>query len=72
MITVEITNPEAIVNQHEGWLTGLAGTVATHVGMIDLADKVQKAIAQKLIDELGADNVRVSLSDPSEKAGAEE
>lgn len=66
MITVEITNPEAIVNQQEGWLAGLAGTVAEHAGVIDLAEKVQKAIAQRLIEELGAENVRISVSGPSE------
>jgi hypothetical protein len=72
MITVEITNPEAIVNQHRGWLTGLAGTVAARVGMIDLAEKVQKAVAHQLIEELGAENVRISVSDPSEEVGADE
>ena len=65
MITVEITNPEAIVNQHKGWFTGLAGTVAGRLGMIDLSDKVQKAIVQRLIEELGAENVRISISGSS-------
>lgn len=69
MITVEITNPEAIVNQHKGWFTGLAGTVAARLGMIDLAEKVQKAIVQRLIEELGAENVRISISGPSEEVG---
>lgn len=69
MITVEITNPEAIVNQHKGWFTGLAGTVAARLGMIDLAEKVQKVIVQRLIEELGAENVRISVSGPSEEVG---
>ncbi len=64
MITVEITNPEAIVNQHKGWFTGLAGTVAARLGMIDLEEKVQEAIVQRLIEELGAENTRISISDP--------
>ena len=72
MITIEITNPEAIVNQQNGFLAGLAGTVADHVGMIDLAKKVQQAIAQQLVEELGAENVRISLSDPSDDAGADD
>ncbi len=66
MITVEITNPEAIVNQHKGWFTGLAGTVAARLGVIDLAEKVQDAIVQRLFEELGAENVRIFVSDPSE------
>ena len=66
MITVEITNPKAIVNQHKGWFTGLAGTVATCLGMIDIAEKVQEAIVERLIEELGAENVRISVSGPSE------
>ena len=69
VITVEVTNPEAIVNQHKGWFTGLAGTVAARLGMIDLAEKVQEAIVQRLIDELGAENVRISVSGPSEEVG---
>lgn len=72
MITITITNPEAIVSQQNGFITGLAGSVANRVGMIDLAKKVQQAIAQQLIEELGAENVRISLSDPSEDAGAED
>lgn len=72
MITIKITNPEAIVSQQNGFITGLAGTVADHVGIIDLAKKVQQAIAQQLIEELGAENVRISLTDPSEDAGADE
>ncbi len=69
MITVEITNPAAIVNQHKGWFTGLAGAVAARLGMIDLAEKVQEAIVRRLIDELGAENVRISVSGPSEELG---
>ena len=69
MITVEITNPEAIVNQYKGWFTGLASTVAARVGMIDLAEKVEKAIIQRLIEELGAENVHISVSGPSEEVG---
>ena len=69
MITVEITNPVAIMNQHKGWLTSLAGTVAARLGMIDLAEKVQKAIVQQLIEELGAENIRISVSSPSEEIG---
>jgi len=80
LITIEITNPEAIVNQHRGWFTGLAGTVAARLGMIDLAEKVQKTTVQRLkvqkttvqrlIEELGAENVRISVSGPSEEVGA--
>ena len=69
MITVEITNPAAIVNQHKGWFTGLAGAVAARLGMIDLAEKVQEAIVRRLLDELGAENVRISVSGPSEELG---
>ena len=72
MITVEITNPEAIVNQHKGWFTGLAGAVAARLGMIDLAEKVQKAIVQRLIEELGAENVRISVRGPSDEVGVGE
>ncbi len=68
MITLEVTNPEAIVNQHKGWFTGFAGIVAARLGMIDLAEKVQKAIVQRLLEELGAENVRISVSGPSEEA----
>lgn len=67
MITVEITNPKAIVNAHKGWFTGLAGTVAARLRMIDLAEKVQEAIVERLIEELGAENVRISVSGPSEE-----
>jgi len=70
LITIEITNPSAIVNQHRGWFTGFAGTVAARLGMIDLAEKVQKTIVQQLIEELGAENVRISVSGPSEEVGA--
>ena len=69
MITIEITNPAAIVNQHRGWFTGLAGSVAARIGMIDLAEKVQKTVVQRLIEELGAENVRISVSGPSEEVG---
>ena len=72
MITIEITNPTAIVNQHKGWFTGLAGTVAARLGMIDLAEKVQKTIVQRLIEGLGAENVRISISGASEEVGAGE
>ncbi len=72
MITVEITNPEAIVNQHKGWFTGLAGAVAARLGMIDLAEKVQDAIVERLMEELGAENVRISVSSPSEEPDAGE
>lgn len=71
MIYVEITNPEAIVNQHKGWFTGLAGTVAARLRMIDLAEKVQEAIVQRLIEELGEENVRISVSGPSEEVGVD-
>ncbi|MDJ0710812.1 MAG: hypothetical protein QNJ14_10495 [Woeseiaceae bacterium] len=67
MITVEITNPKAIVNAHKGWFTGLAGTLAARLGMIDLAEKVQEAIVERLIEELGAENVRISVIGPSEE-----
>ena len=70
MITIEITNPEAIVKQHTGWFTGLAGTVAARLGMMDLAEKVQESIVQRLIEELGAENVRISVSSSSEEVGA--
>jgi hypothetical protein len=66
LITIEITNAEAIVNQHKGWFTGLAGTVAARLGMMDLVEKVQKTIVQRLIEELGAENIRISVSEPSE------
>lgn len=70
MITIEITNPEAIVNQHTGWFTGLAGTVAARLGMIDLEKRVQEAIVQRLTEELGPENVHISVSALSEEAGA--
>lgn len=70
MITIEITDPEAIMNRHTGWFTGLAGTVAARLGMMDLAEKVQKTIVQRLIEELGAENVRISVSSSSEEVGA--
>lgn len=70
MITIEITNPEAIMNQHTGWFTGLAGSVAARLGMIDLAEKVQETVVQRLLEELGPENVRISVSGLSEKAGA--
>ena len=69
MITVEITNPEAIVNQHKGWFTGLAGSVAARLGLLDLGEKVQEAVVQRLIEELGAENVRISVSGFSEEVG---
>lgn len=72
MIIVEITNPGAIVNQHKGWFTGLAGTVAARLGMIDLAEKVQDAIVERLIEELGAENVCISVSASSEELDADE
>ena len=70
MITIEITNPEAIMNRHTGWFTGLAGSVASRLGMIDLTEKVQEAIVQRLFEELGEENVRISVSGVSEEAGA--
>ena len=70
MITIEITDPEAIMNQHTGWFTGLAGSVASRLRMIDLTEKVQEAIVQRLFEELGAENVRISVSSLSEDAGA--
>ena len=70
MINIEITNPEAIMNQHTGWFTGLAGSVASRLGMIDLTEKVQEAIIQRLFEELGEENVRISVSGVSEEAGA--
>jgi hypothetical protein len=69
MITIEITDPEAIMNQHTGWFTGLAGTVAARLGMIDLAEKVQETIVQRLTEELGPENIRISVSGLSEEAG---
>ena len=57
------------MNQHRGWFTGLAGSVAARIGMIDLAEKVQKTVVQRLIEELGAENVRISVSGPSEEVG---
>jgi hypothetical protein len=69
MITIEITDPEAIMNQHTGWFTGLAGTVAARLGMIDLAEKVQETIVQRLTKELGPENIRISVSGLSEEAG---
>lgn len=70
MITIEITNPAAIVNRHRGWFTGIAGAVAARLGMIDLAEKVQEIVVQRLVEELGAENVRISVSGPSEEADA--
>jgi hypothetical protein len=67
MITIEITDPEAIMNRHTGWF--LAGTVAARLGMIDLAEKVQETIVQRLTEELGPENVRISVSGLSEEAG---
>ncbi len=72
LINVEITNPEAIVNQHKGWFTGLAGTVADRLGMIDLTEKVQEAIVQRLFEELGAENVVISVSELSEDVAGSE
>jgi hypothetical protein len=69
MITIEITDPEAIMNQHTGWFTGLAGTVAARLGMIDLAEKVQETIVPRLTEELGPENIRISVSGLSEEAG---
>jgi len=69
MITIEITDPEAIMNRHTGWFTGLAGTVAARLGMIDLAEKVQETIVQRLTEELGPENIRISVSGLSEEAG---
>ena len=69
MITIEITDPEAIMNRHTGWFTGLAGTVAARLGMIDLAEKVQETIVQRLTEELGPENVRISVRGLSEEAG---
>ena len=63
LITIEITNPEAIVRKHTGWFTGLAGNVASRLGMIDLAKKVQQTIVERLIEELGSENVRIAVRD---------
>ena len=68
MIIVEITDPQAIVNQHKGWFAGLAGHVAARVGMIDLAEKVQEAIIERLFEELGAENVRISIGESSDQS----
>ncbi len=62
VITIEITNPEAIVNQHTSWFTGLAGSVASRLGIIDLAEKVQDTIVERLTEELGQENVRISVN----------
>ena len=70
MITIEITDPEAIMNQHTGWFTGLAGSVASRLGMIDLTEKVQETIVERLLEELGPENVRISVNGFSEEAGA--
>ncbi|MDJ0792856.1 MAG: hypothetical protein QNI98_01345 [Woeseiaceae bacterium] len=72
MITVEITNPEAIVSQHKGWFTSLAGTMAARIGMIDLVEKVQEAIVERLVEELGEDNVRISIGGPSKEVDVAE
>jgi len=61
LITIEITNPEAIVSKHSGWFTGLAGSVAARLGMIDLAEKVQETIVERLTEELGPENVRIGV-----------
>ena len=63
MITIEITNPEAIMSKHTGWATGVAGGVAARLGMIDLAKKVQEAIVERLIEELGPENVSIAVRD---------
>ena len=63
MITIEITNPEAIMSKHTGWFTGLAGNVAARLGMIDLAKKVQEIIVERLIEELGPENVHIAVHD---------
>jgi len=63
LITIEITNPEAIVKKHKGWFTGLAGNVAARLGMIDLAKKVQETIVERLIEELGSENVHIDVQD---------
>ena len=57
--------------QHKGRITGLAGSVAARLRMIDLVEKVQEAIVQRLLEELGAENVRVSVSAPSEEVEAD-
>jgi len=67
MITIEITNPKAIMNQHTSWFTGLAGSVAARLGMIDLVEKVQETVVERLIEELGPENVRISVGDISEE-----
>ena len=69
MIIIEITNPEAIMDQHTGWFTGLAGSVAARLGMIDLTEKVQETIVERLLEELGPENVRISINGFSEEAG---
>jgi len=66
IITIEITNPEAILKQHTGWFTGLAGSVVARLGMMDLAEKVQETIVQRLTEELGPENARISVSGRSE------
>ncbi len=50
------------MNRHTGWFTGLAGSVASRLGMIDLEEKVQEAIVQRLIEELGPENACISVS----------
>ena len=62
MITIEIIDAEAIVKRQKGWFTGLAGSVAARLGVIDLAGKVQETIVQQLTEELGPENIRISVS----------
>jgi len=66
MITIEITDPEAIMSKHSGWFTGLAGSIAGHLGIIDVEEKVQETIVQRLRDELGLENVRIEVRGLSE------
>ena len=58
------------MNQNTGWFTGLAGSIASRLGMIDLTEKVQETLVKRLTEELGSENVRISVSELSGKSGA--
>ena len=59
------------MSQHTGWFTGLVGSVASRLGMINLVEKVQETLVQRLTEELGPENVRISVSVLSAKEDAD-
>ncbi len=46
--------------------------MAARIGMIDLVEKVQEAIVERLVEELGEDNVRISIGGPSKEVDVAE